>query len=419
MRPVTAPTRHAASATVSLGVVLACVVGTLVVGAALKAPCATGDWADGRQYTFLCYSDIVPLLGTEQLFDQGGRLPFIDACEVRVGQNCDEYPVVTMFLIRAAGWISGEDSARFFAVNALLLLGCAVVIAVCLYVLTGARALFFALAPTLLIYGTVNWDLLAVALATVAMVLFFRKRDAAAGAALGLGAATKFYPGLLVVPLIAQRLRERAPDRAIVLGWSSAGSWLLVNLPFALVAWSSWYTFFRFNAQRFADFDSLWFIACRHVEAACLSVRSVNIASLVSFIALFAGVWAIAARRRPDFPRWTLGFPMIVLFLLTSKVYSPQYGLWLLPWFALALPRVREFVLFEIADVAVFVSRFWFFGWLGGGFGTPQWLFETMVLVRAAVLVWCIAMWIRTEAEPLSMALPSTSLAAQPKVQPA
>ena len=82
-------------------------------------------------------------------------------------------------------------------------------------------------------------------------------------------------------------------------------------------------------------------------------------------------MWAIKARANPTSPRWTLGFPMLVLFLLTNKVYSPQYGLWLLPWFALALPRMRAFVAFEIADVAVFVTRFWFFGELGGGVRRP------------------------------------------------
>ncbi len=240
--------RRAARATVGLGLVLMCVIGTMTLGAALKAPCASGGWSDGRQYTWLCYSDIVPLLDTEQLFEQGGRIPFLDACEAREGQNCDEYPVVTMYFIRLAGWISGNHHSGFYYVNALLLLGCAVAIAVCLYVLNGARALYFALAPTLLIYGTMNWDLLAVMFATLAMVWFFRRRDAAAGAALGVGAAAKFYPLLLAVPLILQRMRDRAPDRAITIGWSTAGTWVLVNLPFALIAPGAWFTFFRFNS---------------------------------------------------------------------------------------------------------------------------------------------------------------------------
>lgn len=395
--------RRAASTSVSLGLVLVCVVGTMALGAAMKSPCAAGSWSDGRQYTWLCYSDIVPLLDTEQLFERGGRIPYLDACEAREGQNCDEYPVVTMFFIRIAGWISGNHHASFYAVNALLLLGCAVAIAVCLYVLNGARALYFALAPTLLLYGTMNWDLLAVAFATLAMLLFFRRRDAGAGAALGLGAAAKFYPAMLALPLLLQRLRERTPDRAIAICWSTAGAWLLVNLPFALLAPSAWFTFFRFNSARGADFDSFWYLACRHFER-CFAIGTINLASLALFAVLFAVVWGVKARVEPGFARWTLGFPMLVLFLLTSKVYSPQYGLWLLPWFALALPRLRTFAAFEIADVAVFVTRFWFFGVYTGTMTFPkEWWFEWALAIRAGVLVWCLIAWVRDDIPPLRL----------------
>ncbi len=415
--------RRRTRAAVGLGVVLVCVMGTMTLGAVTKSPCASGDWADGRQYTWLCYSDIVPLLGTEQLFEQGGRLPFFDACEAREGQNCDEYPVVTMYFIRLAGWISGDHHSGFYYVNALMLLGCAVAIAVCLYVLNGVRALYFALAPTLLIYGTMNWDLLAVMFATLAMVMFFRRRDTGTGAALGLGAATKLYPVLLAVPLILQRLRDRAPDRAITIAWTTAGTWLVVNAPFAVVAPGAWFTFFRFNSARPADFDSFWYLACRHLEQ-CLSIRTINIASFVVFGLSFWAVWVVKARREPGFARWTLGFPMIVLFLLTSKVYSPQYGLWLLPWFALAMPRMREFLAFEIADIGVFVTRFWFFGELGGGFGVPQSVFELALLARAAVLAWCVVAWIRRASESLDIEVRTVRAAppapeATPAVAPA
>lgn len=387
-------------ATISLGVVLACVVGTMALGAATKAPCASGQWGDLRQYRLLCYTDVVPLLDTEQLRDS--RLPFLDACEPVEGRNCDEYPVLTMYVMRLASWISGDDYAPFYWVNALLLTGFAVVTAVMLYVANGSRALYFALAPTLLVYGTVNWDLVAVALATAGLLAFFRRRDRAAGVALGLGAATKLYPALLAVPLIAQRLRERRPDGAIVLAWTTAGAWLLMNLPFAAAAPTAWLTFFRFNGERGADFDSLWYMACRHLEL-CPSTRAINLGSFALFLVSIAAVWAIKVRRHPDFPRWTLGLPLLVTFLLSNKVYSPQYGLWLLPWFALALPRLWPFLAFSLTDVAVFVTRFSWFGRLQGAPGSSQALFEVMVLLRAAVLMWCVVSWIRSEHEPIEI----------------
>lgn len=383
-----------------LGLVLACVIGTMAVGVATKSPCAPGQWGDLRQYRMLCYTDIVPLLDTEQL--RGSRLPFLDACAPVEGRNCDEYPVVTMYVMRLAAWISGDGYAPFYWVNALLLTGFAVAIAVMLYVANGSRALYFALAPTLLVYGTVNWDLVAVGFATAGLLAFFLQKDRRAGAAIGLGAATKLYPAMLVVPLLAQRIRERKPDAAIVLGWTTVGTWLLVNLPFAVLAPTAWLTFFRFNGERAADFDSLWYIACRHLDQ-CPSTRAINAMSLGLFLMVTASVWAIKTRRHPDFPRWTFGLPLLVVFLLSNKVYSPQYGLWLLPWFALALPRLWPFIAFSIADVGVFVTRFTWFGRLQGADGASQELFEAMVLLRAVVLVWCLVAWIRREAEPIEI----------------
>ena len=407
---------RAARATVGLGTVLACVIGTMALGAASKAPCAPGEWSDLRQYRRLCYTDVVPLLDTEQL--RGPRMPFLDACEPVEGRNCDEYPVVTMYVMRLASWISGDDYAPFYWVNALLLTGFAVAIAVMLYVANGAQALYFALAPTLLVYGTVNWDLVAVAFATAAIVAFLRHRDRLAGASIGLGAATKLYPALLAVPLIAQRLRERRPDGAIVLGWAAVGAWLLVNLPFALLAPEAWLTFFRFNGERAADFDSLWYIACRHLEV-CPSTRVINVSSLAIFLGASAAIWAVKGRRHPDFPRWTLGLPLLVLFLLSNKVYSPQYGLWLLPWFALTLPRLWLFLAFSVADVGVFVTRFTWFGRLEGAPGASQEMFELWVLLRAAVLLWVLVSWMRREPEPIEIERRAVAMRREPEAAPA
>jgi uncharacterized membrane protein len=415
--------KRATAPVVSLALVLGCVVGTMALGVGLKAPCASGNWGGLRQYHYLCYSDIVPLLGTEQLENADvphSRLPFIQACRPVEGQNCDEYPVLTMYFMRVAAWISGANYSAFFFVNAALLLACALAIGLCLYMMAGRRALYFALAPTLLIYGTMNWDLLAVAFATMATYLLLRRRDAASGAMLGLGAAAKFFPGMLVVPFFAQRLRERRPDEAITLGWATVATYVLVNLPFVIIGFTSWREFFTFNATRAADFDSLWYIGCRHWSKLCVSVRVINLGSVALFVALFVLVWFLRARRFPSFPRWTLGFPLIVLFLLTNKVYSPQYGLWLLPWFALALPGLRRFIAFEIADVAVFITRFWWFSNLSGSWGPPEWVFQAMVLLRAAVLIWCVVAWVRLPYRPLPIEdppMPTVPLGAE--VQPA
>jgi len=381
---------------VSLLVVLACLLGTLMLGTALKSPCASGNWGDGRQYTRFCYSDIVPLLDTEQLVN--GRLPFLQRC-VRTTGQCDEYPVLTMYFMRVAAWVGGSTTAGFFTANVMLLGICAAVIATLLYML-GGRPLRFVLAPTLLLYGFMNWDLFAAALATGALLAFARRRDGWAGILLGLGAAAKFYPAMLAIPLIADRIHEREPDAAIRIGWATAGTWLAVNLPFMLASPSSWWEFFRFNSARPADWDSLWYIGCDrvHVSAICGHTDRINVLSLGIFVASLILVWALKTRREPGFARWTLGFPLLVLFLLSNKVYSPQYGLWLLPWFALGAADLRAFIAFEAADVAVFLTRFSFFGRLSGFGGLGFGWFEIAVAARTLILVWCVVAWIRRTA---------------------
>jgi uncharacterized membrane protein len=275
------------------------------------------------------------------------------------------------------------------------------------------RALYFGLAPSLLIYGFVNWDLLAVALATAGTYAYLRYRDAAGGGLLGLGAAAKLYPGFLAVPFALGRLKERKPAEATQLIVWSVVAYAAVNLPVAIVAPAQWKTFFRFNADRPVDWDSLWFVACQrlHGGTGCAwSPHLIDGLSLLAFVGVCTGLYVAKRRLEPDFPRWAFGFPLIAVFLLTNKVYSPQYGLWLLPLFALSLPNPWLFGLFEVADVAVFFTRFTWFGRLSaetgspafaGFHGVPLGAFEVAVVVRAIILVACVATWlVRTSREP-------------------
>jgi uncharacterized membrane protein len=224
----------------------------------------------------------------------------------------------------------------------------------------------------------------------------------------GLGAAAKLYPAILAVPFIVERFRQRDPDGGIHLGWAALGAWLLVNVPFAVAAPTAWWEFFRFNSVRPADWDSLWFIGCHQLsrQLYCRPTGAISLGSSLLFVLSVAVLWSLKARREPDFARWTLGFPVLVLFLLSNKVYSPQYGLWLLPWFALTLPQLVPFAAFSVADAAVFVTRFSWFGQYSGIGGLPIETFERAVIIRAVVLIWCLVAWIRRPQPGLERAGP-------------
>jgi uncharacterized membrane protein len=374
----------------SLVVVLAATIFSLGLGFLIKSPCL-GSWSDGRQYNRLCYSDVAALYASEDR-DRGldqDRVPYVD------GEN--EYPVLTGLFMGLAA-LPADSYASFFVWTAALLTVCALATSWALHRAAGGNALLFALSPTLAIYGFLNWDLLAVALATGATLAHLRRRGGAAGVLLGLGTAAKLYPGLLLVPFAVGLVRKgRRGDAQRMLG-AAAIAWGIVNLPLAAASPERWSEFFRFNAERSADWDSVWFLLQRHLGVTW-DPSTVNVLAAASFVGIAALLWRAASRR--GVPAWTFGFPLLVVFLLTSKVYSPQYGLWLIPWFALVLPDLRLFAAFQAADVAVFVTRFQFFARYGDtGEGLPFWSFELAVLIRAAILVVCVVAWLRRQPEP-------------------
>ncbi len=371
---------------VSLGLVLAVVAANMLLGFALHSRCAeVVDWTTSRWGQPGCYSDISNLWRTNGLAQ--GRFPYLQAG--------NEYPVGTGIAMGVAA-LPASSPFSFLAWNAAMLAIAAAAVAWALFRMVGARALWFALSPSLLLVGLTNWDLLAVALATLATLALFRDRPGTSGALLGLGAATKLYPALFVVPFALERWRRGDRRGGVRLVAWAAAAWLAVNLPVAFARPSRWSVFFRYNRSRVPDVDSLWALACRAGgSGACPSVAVVNLGAGVMLAGGVALAWWARRRRDPGFARWTLVLPVVAIFLLTTKVYSPQYSLWLVPLLILALPDLPLFVMFCVADVAVTVSRFAWFADDHGQTGMPYGVFAASVLIRAAVLVWLVVAWVR------------------------
>ena len=99
------------------------------------------------------------------------------------------------------------------------------------------------------------------------------------------------------------------------------------------------------------DFGSLWLIIQQRSGG---TFDDANIYATLLMILGCAGVAALAlcAPRRPRFAQ--LAFLVVALFVLTNKVYSPQYVLWLIPLAALARPRWRDFLIWQGCEVALF-----------------------------------------------------------------
>ncbi len=359
--------RAAAGATSLRYAVLAGSVAALIVasllGAALgsvaKAACRAGAWNVGvEQYQAHCYTDIYPLYFYEGL--SAGQVPY-------VGHHV-EYPVVMGAVMEAAAWVVKpvtDPAARgrdFYDVT-VALLSVSLVVGVLATAYCAGRArrwtgLLVALAPGLILAAFINWDLLAMAITMTALAAWAARRPVVAGLLLGLAVATKFYPVICLVPLFALCLRTGRLREFWLTAGSAAGAWLAVNLPVMVAAPSGWATFYIFNANRWADWGSIWyFFQAEHWPVlGGLSLTTINIASAALFLAACAGVavLALAAPRRPRLLQ--LIFLLTAAFLLTNKVWSPQYVVWLVPLVVLARPRLGGYLIWQAAEVAYFYA---------------------------------------------------------------
>jgi uncharacterized membrane protein len=137
-------------------------------------------------------------------------------------------------------------------------------------------------------------------------------------------------------------------------------SWLVVNLPVLVLAPQAWLDFWRFNAERSGDFGSVWYV----LELAGHPVSDLNRVSggLFALACVAIGLLILLAPVRPRLGAVT--FLVVAAFLMTNKVYSPQYVLWLLPFVVLARPRWRDWWIFTVGELLYFGAIWWHLGGL-------------------------------------------------------
>jgi len=408
----------------------------LALGYSTKAAClqstgtGTADqrvaiWENQRAYYELCYSDTVPLY-TAELLSQG-KFPYKSSWTEKDSTGAQqiqydgtpavrymEYPVLTglyqyvsMALAKTYTALTKlvsipvvAEVVMFFNISAfgLALAWLATVWATTL--LAGRRiwdAALVAASPLVIFQIFTNFDALATACAAGAMLAWSRRRPAVAGALIGIGVALKLYPLLLIVPLVILGLRTGRMREVGKTAGVAVVTWLVVNLPIMVLYPRGWSEFFRLNTRRGDDMDSIYnvvksFTGWRGFDPnlGFWEPPSVtNAVTAVLFAVCLCGIAyvGLTAQRRPRLAQ--LAFLVIAAFLLTNKVWSPQYSLWLVPLAVLALPQRRILLAWMTVDALVWVPRMLFlFG--EAKMGLPQeWFTATVLLRDIAVIALC------------------------------
>lgn len=305
------------------------------------------------------YSDLLAMTGDRYL--NGGRpLPYV---EDRI-----EYPVLLGAAIWLPSFLPGGQVAHFTA-SVIGLWLCLLASIALLRRLPGSSPWWLAGTPAIAYFGALNWDLLPIALLLAAVLAAERDRPAGAGALAALGVSAKLWPVALLPAAIGDLAGRRRSGALVRAGGAFIAVTLALNLPVALAAPSNWAWFWRFNGARSAE-NSVWEVL-RVKDPALLNLLAGTIV-LSASVAAAAMAFRAAPASRARAVR--LGTALVlVAWVATNKVWSPQYALYAFAAGALAAGPAWLFVLLAAVSIMdhhlAFEVRsgreiFWFFdGW--------------------------------------------------------
>jgi uncharacterized membrane protein len=263
-----------------------------------------------------------------------------------------------------------------------------------------------AIAPVALGPISLNtYDAWPALLTVLALFLFLRDRELLGAGALGLAVSAKVYP-LVLVPLAGIYVWRRSGPRRVVLSLAvCACVAAAIIVPFAAYDAHGVASSFRSQAERGLQIESLGaslllaadrlgLYDAKVVETTGVAGRNLSgslpdavaVVTLVLEAAAVLIVWLLYARVRDPRARLPLAFAAAVAgFLAFTKVFSPQYLVWLVPLVVLA----GSWVAVALTALSLVLAQVWFFHYhVLFRLGWPTWLLLARdVLVLGVFLV--------------------------------
>jgi hypothetical protein len=264
-----------------------------------------------------------------------------------------EYPVGAVLLFAFESWISGGATRT---ANALLMIPFQLATVAAVWACRTRRSAWLAAVlafwPLDAFYWEFKFDLVAASLLAVGLVLALRRRWTLAGAALGLGAVVKWTPALAFATLAVWlgASREWRPLGRLALAFAATVAFFYV--PF--LAWSPSEVLAAYTRQggRSITAESIWYLPLHasglahlrgHVSFRAGAPHWADVLAVCVQLALvlITIVTAVLVRRQPR-PAVAVAAVAPAVFLLTNRVFSPQFMVVILAAWTLAASLVTR-----------------------------------------------------------------------------
>lgn len=289
----------------------------------------------------------------------------------------------------------GASALTYFKVSAIFITLLFIGLGLLIHKMKPELSYLFALAPAAVASLYINWDLWAIISMVAAIYWFDIKKFDFSALALGISVATKFMPVFLLLPILYIFWRRRSYkllSRYFVITFFVI---IAINLPVALTTPTGWWRFYELNLHRSSDWGSIWF----SLSALGINLVNINYLSVLLLLIGFAAITIYLLELNTTPALAEISFIVLAVVMTASKVYSPQYVLWLVPLAVLALQSKKDVYAFWIWQCAEMVYHLAIWQHLalvtGAKFGLPADLYAVISLLRIAALGFFIAALIR------------------------
>jgi uncharacterized membrane protein len=348
--------------------------------------CENTGWATPDQYIHACYSDLPALFGSRGL--DNNEWPFTS------DENSVEYPVITAMVMYATSFLANSP-VSYFNINIFFLVLLFIATVIVVRKIRPEFAYLSAIAPAMIASLFINWDLWGIAAMMLAIYWFDRKMYLHSALILSLSISTKFLPIFLLIPIAFilwrdAKLKELVKYVAVV-----AGTWIVMNAPFAFTTPTGWWRFFKLNLERGADWGSVW-LALRQLG---ISLTNLNYLSILLLLIAVTSVAIVLFEIKYTPTLASVAFIVMAAVMVASKVYSPQFVLWLTPLAVIALTNKKDlhaFWLWQATEVIYHVAIWQHIASIEEAkFGLGPTPYAILTLVRIAGTIYLLAVLAR------------------------
>jgi uncharacterized membrane protein len=158
-----------------------------------------------------------------------------------------------------------------------------------------------------------------------AILLFEKKKYTLSAILLSISIATKFFPIVLMLPIMIIFLRNKQVIEFIKYGFTTIIAWVLINLPFVLIDFEGWLYFYKFSAER--ALGSASFYELTNIFISSIKFTSIHFYILNIIVFLIVTIYLIKLKKTPTLAESS--FFVMFAFIIFNKQYSMQYVIWL------------------------------------------------------------------------------------------